>query len=142
MPLMTWNDRPSVCVQAIDGQNVALVDTLNELHAALRRGSTRELTGPLLQNLLAYTRQHFATEEALLTMAGDEGLGAHRAEHRELTRKIEIYIQRFERGEIALSPHLMNFLRDWLTNHIRRVDHASVQSSLEQGDRRAETLKF
>ena len=124
MELMCWSEKFSVGTQDIDAQHHLLVDTLNELYEAIMTGGGKELTEPMLRNLLAFTCDHFAAEERLLANAGCESLETHCARHRELTRKIEIYLQRFERGEIALHMHLMNFLRDWLRMHIDRVDRA------------------
>jgi hemerythrin len=36
---------------------------------------------------------------------------------------VEDHLGRFERGEIALNVELLNFLRDWLNNHIMKEDH-------------------
>ena len=124
MALICWSENLSVGAQDIDVQHHFLVDALNELHETMMRGGGKELTPPMLRSLLAVTCDHFAAEETMLASAGCEALEAHRARHRELTRKMEIYLQRFERGEIALHVHLMNFLRDWLTMHIDRVDRA------------------
>ncbi len=43
--------------------------------------------------------------------------------HRDLVKQVDGYVARFERGEISLNVHLLNFLRDWLTNHIQKTDH-------------------
>ena len=39
------------------------------------------------------------------------------------TRQVDEFAARYERGESSLNLHLLNFLRDWLTNHIEKVDH-------------------
>jgi hemerythrin len=38
-------------------------------------------------------------------------------------KHVDAYAVRFGRGEATLNLHLMNFLRDWLTTHILKVDH-------------------
>ena len=55
------------------------------------------------------------------------GLAKHREEHRELTGKIAEFVGRFDRGEDSLNIHLLNFLRDWLNNHLREMDHEYEQ---------------
>jgi hemerythrin len=133
MPLITWNDNLSVGVQSIDKQHGVLVATLNELHEAMMTGQAAEMTGKLLNRLLTYTREHFSAEEAMLSSAGYPGLDSHRLEHRELTRKVEGYVTRFNKGEISLNPHLLHFLRDWLTIHIQREDRAYGSCVLAHG---------
>ncbi|HUX27408.1 MAG TPA: bacteriohemerythrin [Terracidiphilus sp.] len=124
MALMIWSDKLSVGVQSIDAQHSVLVEALNELHGAMMKGQARSLTGPLLRNLVAYTRDHFAAEEAMMAAAKYPGLTEHHLRHRDLSQQVEGYIARFEQGEITLSLHLLNFLRDWLTNHILKEDRA------------------
>ena len=122
MSLLTWNESYSVGVQTLDRQHVGLFNTLNELHAAMLKGEAKNMTGPLLRKLLTYTKEHFAAEEALMASAKYPKLAEHIAQHRDLTRQVNDYVSRFERGELTLSVHLLNFLRDWLTGHIQKTD--------------------
>jgi len=122
MALLTWNSKYSVGVKALDSQHTVLFDILNDLHAAMMKGQAQSLTGPMLRKLVDYTRNHFASEESMLAAAQYPGLAEHRIKHRDLTRQVEDYSARFERGEITLNLHLLNFLRDWLSNHIQKVD--------------------
>jgi len=122
MALLTWTSKYSVGVQSIDSQHTVLFDLINELHAAMLSGKAQSITGALLRKLVNYTRDHFASEEAMMTAAKFPGLGQHRIQHRNLTKQVEEFAARHERGESALNIHLLNFLRDWLTNHIQQVD--------------------
>lgn len=122
MALMNWNDSLSVGVKTLDEQHKGLVQTLNELHAAMMRGDAKGATGPLLDKLVRYTREHFAAEEALMSRAQYPSTSQHRTRHRDLTRQVEDYVQRYRSGEITLNVQLLNFLRDWLINHIQKED--------------------
>ena len=122
MALMTWTSKYSVGVNALDSQHTALIDILNDLHAAMLKGQAQQMTGPLLHKLVDYTRTHFTAEEALMAKASYPGLADHRKLHIDLMRQVEDYSTRFERGEITLNLHLLNFLRDWLSNHIQNED--------------------
>jgi hemerythrin len=107
----------------MDDQHTVLFDTLNDLHNAMMKGDGQKQTGPLLRSLIKYTHDHFSAEEAMMEAAHYPELSAHRAKHRDLTRQVEQYVARYERGEVTLNIHLLNFLRDWLTNHIQGADH-------------------
>jgi hemerythrin len=122
MTFMTWTDELSVGVQTLDKQHVVLIETLNELHAAMLEGRARAAVGKILQSLMDYTRNHFATEEAMMEQAKYAALPTHRLIHRDLTRQVEEYVARFEKGDLTLSLHLLVFLSDWLTNHIQGED--------------------
>jgi len=123
MALLTWNQKYSVGVHALDDQHTGLFNILNELHESMMKGQAQNLTGPLLKKLAAYTQSHFTAEEAMMAKTNYPGLTAHKALHKDLIKQVEGYIARFERGEITLNLHLLNFLRDWLTNHIQKTDH-------------------
>ncbi|MGA3080077.1 MAG: bacteriohemerythrin [Terracidiphilus sp.] len=122
MALFTWGPKYSVGVDTIDKQHQGLVEALNELHAAMIKGQANAVTGPLLQKLVKYTREHFATEERMMSSTRYPGLAQHRIKHQDLTRQVEEFAGRFERGEISVNVHLMNFLRDWLSTHILKED--------------------
>jgi hemerythrin len=123
MALLAWNNSYSVGVQTIDSQHTVLFDILNELHGAMMTGQAASLTGPILKKLVTYTREHFTAEEAMMAKAKYPGLAEHQVKHKDLIKQVEDYSARFDRGEITLNLHLLNFLRDWLTNHIQKVDH-------------------
>ena len=123
MALLTWNAKYSVGVKSLDGQHTVLFDILNDLHAAMMKGQAQTMTGPLLRKLVDYTRTHFAAEEGMLAASKYPGLTAHRKLHVDLLKQVEDYSARYDRGEITLNLHLINVLRDWLTNHIQKTDH-------------------
>lgn len=123
MALLAWNDKYSVGVQKLDSQHTALFEILNDLHEAMMKGQAQNLTGPLLRKLVEYTRAHFSEEEALMAKAKYPSLASHRTLHNTLTQQVEEYAASFERGEVRLNMRLLNFLNDWLTNHILKVDH-------------------
>ena len=135
MPLMTWNENLSVGVNAIDVQHSKLVAILNELYDAMMQGRAKDVTGPLLRKLINYTRDHFAAEEAMMTSAKYNGLAAHRYEHEKLTKQVQEYAARFERGEVAVNIDLLKFLRNWLTGHIQNSDRAYGPCLKEHGMR-------
>ena len=122
MALLNWSDQYSVGVKALDDQHKVLVNTLNDLHAAIMKGQASNITGSLLTQLVKYTRDHFAAEEAIMTRTKFAGFAAHRAKHLDLTRQVEDYVASYQRGEITLNLNLLNFLRDWLMTHILKED--------------------
>ncbi len=122
MAFMTWTDKLSVGVDTLDQQHKVLIETLNDLHAAMMKGQARAVAGKILNDLVKYTVDHFAAEEAMMEQAQYPALASHRLAHRELTKQVGDYVARFEKGDITLSVTLLNFLSDWLTKHIQGED--------------------
>ncbi len=124
MALVTWTEKLSVGVKSVDDEHNVLFNIINDLHAAMMKGQARNVVGDLLKKLLNYTRNHFSAEEELMDKAQYQGLSEHKMLHRELTRQVEDYISRYEKGDLTLSTHLSDFLSNWLTDHIQKVDQA------------------
>jgi hemerythrin len=122
MALLDWSDKYSVGVKAMDNQHIALIEIVNKLHAAMSKGLALDITAPLLRELVAYTQEHFAAEEALIRNAKFPNFAGHQALHRELIHQIEDFTARLNLGQITLNIQLMTFLRDWLANHIMKED--------------------
>ncbi|MGD0939490.1 MAG: bacteriohemerythrin [Terracidiphilus sp.] len=135
MAFMTWNDKLSVGVQTLDNQHKVLIETLNDLHSAMMKGQARAVAGDILSNLVKYTHDHFASEEAMMERSKYPGLSAHCLKHRELTKQVEDYVARLEKGDITLGVHLLNFLSDWLTKHIQGEDQKYGPCMNEHGIR-------
>ena len=106
----------------MDDQHQQLFKIVNELHTAMRSGKGKDVAANLLRRLIDYTVQHFAAEEKLMEQKGYPGLTAHQAEHRALTHKVVTFKKDFDAGIVSITPELMKFLQDWLTNHIQTVD--------------------
>jgi hemerythrin-like metal-binding protein len=123
MALLSWSSKYSVGVQSMDSQHTVLFGLLNDLHSAMMKGQAQSTTGPLLRKLANYAHEHFAAEEAIMASTRYPDLAQHRIKHRDLSKQVEEFAARFDRGESTLNLHLLNFLRDWLTNHIQKVDH-------------------
>lgn len=122
MAFINWDPSLSVGVRALDDQHKGLIHALNELHDEMINGAARDATGPLLEKLVKYTREHFMAEEAMMKRTSYPRLGTHQAKHAELAKEVEGFVARFREGEIGLSVHLLNFLCNWLSAHIKGED--------------------
>lgn len=123
MALLTWDDKKySVGVKSMDAQHTILFNMINELHEAMLQGRAQSVTGPLLQKLIQYTQEHFSSEEKALFVAEYPDLNAHQARHRDLIKQVSEFQERFDKGEVTVNLHLLNFLRDWLVRHIQQED--------------------
>jgi len=133
MALFEWKDEYSVSVTRFDGEHKKLFSLLNELNEAMTRGQGRLVISHVLQQLLAYTREHFAAEESAMRMATFSGLASHTAEHRLLTEKVEQFAADYSKGNTAITIDVLYFLRDWLQNHILSTDRKYREALQEMG---------
>ncbi len=123
MPLMTWTEKLSVGVGVLDEDHKKLVGMLNELYDAMQAGQGRDLLGRILNGLVQYTKFHFAREEKFFAQTGYAAAGPHKQEHDALTRQVLDVQQKYAAGATTtLSLDVMQFLRNWLVNHIQGSD--------------------
>ena len=134
MPFITWTDKLSVKVAAMDMQHQQLVTLVNQLHDAMTTGHGREKITSILRELVSYTKRHFAAEESFMQTIKYPNYDSHKRLHDELTRKVVEFQARLEKGELVTPNTLLNFLNMWLINHIQQEDmqygrHAEKQQS-------------
>ena len=122
MALMTWSSKYSVGVEVLDNHHKALMNVLNELHAASMKGKVKEVAGPLMRQIVSVSNEHFVAEEKIMESTGYPGLPAHRAKHRELSGKIAELVARHQKGDTAVYVELLYFIRDWQSNHMQTED--------------------
>lgn len=122
MDLFTWNDSYSVKVELCDAQHKKLFEIINRLADAMRMGKGREVVSRTVAELLQYTRTHFQQEEALLRKASYPQLASHEELHRKFVADVEALSQQTRDGQAANAVAVLQLLRDWLINHIHKVD--------------------
>ncbi len=123
MPLMEWNEKMSVGVKQFDDEHKKLVAMVNELFDAVQAGKGKESLGKILDNLIAYTKSHFANEERYFAQHGYPDQDAHKKEHEALAKQVADVQQKYHSGATAtLSMEVMNFLKNWLVKHIQGTD--------------------
>jgi len=123
MALMEWNSGYSVGVAEIDGQHKRLIEIVNNLYDAMLAGNWKGALAKILDELIGYTQVHFATEEKYFDMFGYSGAAVHKQEHAAFVEKVAEFRSAFANGRAALSIQVMQFLSDWLREHIQGSDH-------------------
>lgn len=122
MGLLEWSDKFSVKVPTFDAQHKQLFRLIEQLHEAMKTGQSKARMSGILGELGNYTKTHFALEERELLAIGYPEFGVHAAEHRKFTNKIDELSANFASGVAGISVELMEFLNNWLVQHICAVD--------------------
>jgi hemerythrin len=122
MALISWSDTMSVGVVKIDGEHRKLIELINQLHGHMLEGKSNAVMGKVLDSLIGYTKTHFATEEALFRAHKYPQASEHKQEHDALTKKVLALQAEFKAGKALIGAPVLGFLRDWLTQHILKVD--------------------
>jgi hemerythrin len=122
MALLSWNQKCLVGVKTLDRQHAGLIADLNQLYSAMSKGKVTCGPDSQLRRLLRHAIAHFSAEEELMAAADYPALLQHRAKHLNFVRQVEKYLARCQVGDNTMHLPLLNFIRDWLTNHIEEED--------------------
>lgn len=122
MALIEWKADYSVNIAEIDDQHKKLVDLINTLHAAILSGTGKDALTHILADLVDYTLNHFATEEKFFDEYDYPESESHKQKHQDLVQQVAALQKKQADGEKVLTMDVMNFLRDWLQDHILGTD--------------------
>jgi hemerythrin len=122
MAIIQWSQDLSVNVSEIDVQHQQLVKMINNLDDAMRQGKGKEVLGKIISGLVSYTVSHFGKEEKYFDQFGYPEASAHKAAHASFISKVTEFKKDFETGKLGISIQVMQFLSDWLKEHIKVVD--------------------
>jgi hemerythrin len=133
MALINWDDSLSVNVAEIDQQHKRLIGMINELNDAMRMGKGKDVLGKIINSLFTYTATHFKTEEKYFAQFGYPDTENHKKEHTAFVQKVSDFKDGFEKKKLSLTIEVMDFLSDWLKNHIKGTDKKYSQIFNEKG---------
>jgi hemerythrin len=99
----------------------------------MKDGKGNEIADKIIKKMTEYTQFHFDTEEKYFDMFKYEFSAQHKAEHDAFVEKVLDFQIGFEKSQANLSIEIMNFLKDWLLNHIRGSDKKYTNCFNEHG---------
>ena len=126
--LLMWTENLSVGVKTFDDDHKRLIRMINELHGALEdvdaHGKIAEEEIVIaLHRLENYFTTHCLREEKIMEQTGYSGLQEQRLEHQKFFATVAEMSQRFRGSqEPKHAADLMQFMYDWLTDHIFVID--------------------
>lgn len=122
MSFVSWSEKHATGIESIDTQHKKLMEILNKLHDGMMKQKTHDVLGGIFDELINYTVTHFAHEEKFFKDFNYPNATTHILEHKSLTQKALELQAGFKNGSIAVSVGTLNFLKDWLNNHIMKTD--------------------
>ncbi|MDR1241553.1 MAG: bacteriohemerythrin [Deltaproteobacteria bacterium] len=125
MRIVNWTSDLGMDIELIDSQHKLLCIYINALYRASRREGNRDMLLDIVGCLKDYTAIHFRTEEQFFTHSAYPEAEAkrHKSIHENFVNRVMDVDQQLRAGKISVSDDLLQFLKDWLMNHIRVTDH-------------------
>ncbi|MCO4783022.1 MAG: bacteriohemerythrin [Candidatus Cloacimonetes bacterium] len=145
MNLMDFGPRLMIGIPSIDYQHKILVGIINVIYSHLRSGSegSHHLLITQLEKLAKNTVNHFAFEEEWFKRSSYYEGEAHKSGHDQLLAKVTSFIESLTHNySYMLSLELMDFLVNWLVNHILGTDRRYVKHLKEHMDCEPNQIDF
>ena len=118
MKNIIWDESLSVDAGEIDEEHRRLIDLFNILSHSVAAGDAAEYIEAVLEELISCTIWHFRHEERLMLMYKYNGLEQHKSEHNDLIDSVRELQQKFHKENKQLTNEDIEYLEDWLTQHI------------------------
>jgi len=121
--IVFWEPKFSVNNKQIDAEHQKLFELINLLGSHMMTGQGYVVIKDVLRDLLRYTEKHFANEEKLFKATPYPHAAMHCLEHQKLTQQVRELQKKLEKNTSGLSVEVLEFLKNWIENHILSVDY-------------------
>jgi diguanylate cyclase (GGDEF)-like protein/hemerythrin-like metal-binding protein/PAS domain S-box-containing protein len=120
----------AVGVPEIDQQHARMADLLNRIADAVKSGQERDHVTMLMDELVAFTRTHFETEQRLMEEHDYPATLAHAQEHGRLLADLNSIRAHADDASLMLT---LQALKDWLVSHISHGDRDLGEALISSG---------
>ena len=122
MQTMPWKERYSVGVEEIDRQHRGLLDIMNQITNSFEKKDDWQATSAIINSLIHYAYNHFATEERYMMEAEYPELSLHIGLHIGFMRKVFLMSEEYKQNGLALQKEILAYLTNWYSSHVLEVD--------------------
>ncbi len=131
MAFFEWKDSMTVGNPMIDRDHKMLIQYVNEMHAAMMGGKGKDVVGPIVGKLVAYTKDHFAREEVVWKSGHYAELERHRKEHADLVKTVVDFKTKYDTGRAGTIGR-----RDEFSARLVEEPHPEIRQGGLRGDYR------
>lgn len=127
-----WDESFAWCIEEINEQHKDVIKSVNELYAACKNNTVKEVILSQIEKLDFYTTNHFETEENYAKEYGFDKLNELLSAHsffKNVYREIKNYYTIYFSGDIIeyryinmFALHLNQTLVEWLNVHLNTID--------------------
>lgn len=106
---------------------------INDLYGLYDQKSDHDAIHDILSRMIEYALSHFRTEEAYFERFNYPDRRHHEREHSAFSKKVLEFNKKFDDNESELTEVMLDFLIDWLVNHILHSDKAYMKHLNQNG---------
>lgn len=120
--LVTYTPELSVGVEEFDKHHQVLFGIINKLSNAMSKGDGQDSVTSIVKELVDYTDWHFKAEEKAFHEFNYPRKDEHIKIHNSMLKTAKGLLNDAESGKKILSTELLEFLQDWILDHIMGID--------------------
>lgn len=135
MDSIEWSKDFELGLKLIDEEHKKLVGLINKVIEANKKETTDIEFKEVVKGLAAYTQTHFVVEEEYMQVYKYPAYEGHKDMHDDFIRRVSSLLQALGEGRMDFPKSLIDFLVNWLLNHIAVTDRKLVEFLLNEGVR-------
>jgi len=120
--LFKFTDSYSVYVASRDNEHKGIFNFINKIHSSIKEGRSQRELSEIFKKMADFTADHFAKEEEMMRSKGFPELDAQLAAHKKLLEKVSAIAAKLKSSEEVNMIETLVFLKEWLQNHILKMD--------------------
>ncbi len=120
--IVEWTKDFAVDIRVLDEHHQMLFNYINELYRAMKERKADKVMAEITEKLVEYTKYHFGYEEKLFDKYGYPETDSHKKAHRKFVETISKFDHDLKSGKATVSNEIIRFLKEWLIEHIMKVD--------------------
>ena len=128
-----WDNAFNTDIATIDTQHKVIIKILNELYNVVYIDKKEDKLDGIIYELVQYTVYHFGEEEKLFEKYSYIEEQDHIMEHRKFIERVKEFTEINSTDSSTLVFELIEFLKEWLIEHILVTDRKYVVFFEEKG---------
>jgi len=122
MPLMEWNKTLLLDVEPFDKHHEHLFSLLNRIYDLISSNAPSSEFNDVLVQLRDYTVYHFNAEEVWMQEQNYPMMLTHLQQHKLFLNEVIRFQEELAAGSPMVAIGILTFLKEWLLNHIYKID--------------------
>lgn len=131
--MLEWKEEYSLGLQEIDNQHIKLIELINRLYDAFIKRQQSDEVIKVIVELSEYIDVHFSTEEVYFKRFNYAETTEHIKEHHFFIEKVKEFQTQVKENKGRYVFNIINFLQDWLVNHITVTDKKYIECLKKNG---------
>lgn len=125
---LKWSDKLVFELPDIDSEHKALFNHLNDVIELKDMEVGADIAVQVsLEFLVKYVNHHFKAEEEIFDQTDYPLKEEHKRMHEALKKTVMDFKSRIDQGDLSALNDFIPVAKDWLTNHIDKVDRGYVE---------------